>query len=402
MLKAGFARIDITPGRDCSLLGYEFRQQELPPGNAGVHDPLHARALVLASDDGAPAVLVSCDLCILTVPMARLLRSAIAEAAHTTPDRVILATTHTHSGPFPNTAETAGHRGFLTTFAGDEARHPDAEYTELLQQRLREAAASAAGLLVPVTVSVQQAPLGIAYDRRVMTPDGLRHCWNPQESPELQPGPAPDPTCVVLGLRQPGGPRQILLWSVAAHAVVLGKTSRVVSADWPGRACELLEGYIPGARSVFLQGASGDCHPWVATQEDPAQIEPVARAAASGVALLAEALRQADEPVRLKTAVRTVTIGKAEMDLAAWAIGPAVLAAVPVELFGRPAMDLRRRTGRPLLLATCGNGWTGYWPEADVFDQGGYEINAARHMGRSPGDTERLIDELASLIEGLG
>ena len=61
MLRAGFARIDITPGTDCNLIGYEFRTTDLPPGNDGVHDPLSARVLVL--DDGAaPAAVVSLDL----------------------------------------------------------------------------------------------------------------------------------------------------------------------------------------------------------------------------------------------------------------------------------------------------------------------------------------------------
>jgi hypothetical protein len=50
MLRAGFTEIEITPPSTADLIGYEFRQQELPAGNAGVHDPLFARVLVL--DDG--------------------------------------------------------------------------------------------------------------------------------------------------------------------------------------------------------------------------------------------------------------------------------------------------------------------------------------------------------------
>jgi hypothetical protein len=369
MLRAGFAHIDITPGPDADLIGYEYRQTDLPPGNAGIHDPLFARALVLDDGSGKLAAIVSLDHCILPVPLARQLRRAIAGNLKTTPDRVLLSCTHTHSGPFYR-------------------RSP------WLQQRVGAAVAQAAGLTYPVTVTAQQAPLGAGYNRRVVTADGLRHCWNPQEFPELNPGPNPDPTCTVVVLRQTNGPRQFVLWNFGAHPVVLGKTSRVISADWPGHACRLIDEQLPGAHSLFLLGACGDVHPWVATQEDPAQIETVARPVAGLVTLLAQAGKVAGKGTGLRIAAQTWR----GQDLTAWNLGGIALAAAPVELFAGLAAELRRQVGEPLVVATNTNGWTGYWPTRAAFAAGGYEVNAARAMGRRAGDGERLVAELAKLV----
>jgi hypothetical protein len=235
----------------------------------------------------------------------------------------------------------------------------------------------------------------------VVNAERVEHCWNPQESPWLDPSDAIDPTCAVLCLERVVGNGRIVLFSVGAHPVVLGKTSRVVSADWPGRTCTLLGEMVPGARAMFLQGASGDAHPWIATQEDPAQIEPVARTAASMVALLTQAVRPLDAAAGLQAATMTWSCGRDELDLAIWRIGPVYLVAAPVELFGAPALELRRRLGAPVLLATVSNGWTGYWPTVEACGQGGYEVQAAQDMGRNPQDTDTLISHLVDLAESL-
>jgi neutral ceramidase len=404
MLRAGFARVEITPGRECSLIGYEFRYRRLPAGNEGVHDPLYARALVL--DDGqAPAALVSLDLAIATVDVARHLRGVVASQLGTTPERVLLGCTHTHSGPFPRLKAPARRRGHKPYPARPEARRwkADIAYARLLQQRVEEAVARAGGLLYRVQPGAAEAPLGLGYVRRVRTREGIRHCWNPQEFPDLSPAGSPDPACTVLQLRQTDGPRRYLLWSAGAHPVVLGKTSRLVSGDWPGRACELIERATSGARSMFFLGACGDTHPWIATQEDPAQIEPVAAAAAGIVSLLTHAIGSAGNPDAgcLRIAARTLVIGGTELDVAVWRLGNARIIAAPVELFSELGAELRRRLPGPLLLATNTNGWTGYWPTAAAFAEGGYEVDGARAMGRQPGDSERLMEELVALAGGL-
>jgi hypothetical protein len=397
MLRAGFSQTDITPGRDCGLVGYDFRQTSLPTGNSGVHDPLRARILVIEPPSQPPAVIVCLDLCILSVPAARRLRRIAARAAHTRMDRVVVACSHTHSGPFPR---WRGDTDVDARFSGTPAA--DLRYGKLLEERVRSAVTTAAHLTVPVTIGTQSAPLGFAYNRRVVTPTGIRHCWNPQEQPELHPLPATDPTCSVVVMQQQNGPRRFILWSASAHPVVLGKTSHVVSADWPGAACAMIDAARPDTHSLFLPGPCGELHPWIATQESPANILPVARAAAGMVDLLTHAARiDAGTNARFCVAAQSVSIGPATLDLAAWQCGSVTLLAGPVELFNSVGATIRQSLNRPLIIATNTNGWTGYWPDNEAYDQGGYEITGARAMGRKPADTDRLVKAWTSLIAAL-
>jgi hypothetical protein len=410
-LRAGFAKLDITPGRDAPLIGYAFRYEKMPPGNEGVHDPLHVRVLTVASGDGPPAVIVNLELATLETGVARLLREAAAEKIETTPDRVIICCTHTHSGPFP--IGPADEKNAIEEDAVKMAEEdsiwtePGRRYFAFLRERVASAAAMAGGKLVPVRLEVQQAPFGIGYNRRIVSNDGasVRHCWNPQEWGEHDTPlePAADTTCTVAVLRQVNGPRQYVLWNVGAHALALGKTSNVVSADWPGAACRMIEQMLPGAQAMFLFGACGDVHSWISTQEDPVYITPVATACAGFVATLAHATRGAmGEGDLLAVASRTVRFGKGDADLAAWRLGRLRLVAAPVELFAGLSAMLRERVDGPLLVVTEANGRTGYWPTREAFGQGGYEVDIARHYGLEPGDGEKLMDELAALVASLG
>jgi hypothetical protein len=399
MLLAGFARVDITPPRECTLQGYEFRFSQLSPGNDGVLDPLHARALAIdtTDDDAGPAVLISLDLCIVSVELARRLSERIAQRVGTTPDRVLITTTHTHSGPDLDEPELADALGAVFEEAGGRpAESPPRRYTEWMEDLTVQAAVRAAGLMTPVRARTIQAPLGLAYNRRVPTDDGqVAHCWNPREQTHLRPSPAADPTCTVLGLEQPSGGRRILLFNAAAHPTVLGKTSRVVSADWPGAACRAIEQALPGSDAMFLLGACGDLHPWIATQDEPAGVQRVGVAAGSFVTLLSDALRDGDETLTI--ARRDISVADQDVPLAGWRIGGMLLLASPTEMFSALSAELRTRVDRPMMCVTCAGGWTGYWPSAEAFEQGSYEVDAARAHGRSADDSAALVDALTEL-----
>ncbi|HAT10364.1 MAG TPA: hypothetical protein DCS97_07170, partial [Planctomycetes bacterium] len=249
------------------------------------------------------------------------------------------------------------------------------------------------GLRVPVEAASACAPCGLAYSRRVADGQGVRLCWNPEEQADLHPGPAEDPALAVLHLRRATG-RSALLFSLGAHPVCLGKISRVVSADWPGAARNAIERHLPGCFAVFGLGACGDTHPWIATQDDPAALVPLGEAAGGLAAALAYAARPGDG---LRCAQRTLHLGGGELDLAAWAVGGAIVLAAPVELFQSLSAELRRQIDRPVVLLSNANGWTGYWPAQADFAAGGYEVDAATAAGRRPGDGEALVAILVEL-----
>ena len=391
-LLAGWASCALPTQRDESLLGYDFRQERLAPGNDGEHDPLSARALALR-DGATAALLVSLDHCVVSVALARRLRAAAATAAGLAPEQVVVACTHTHSAPLAHDPELAHDLAAALPHVSTDGGATEQRVTARLLAATADAAARAAGLLVPVAAAAASAPCGLAYRRRVTQGSGVRLCWNPEEQADLHPEPAEDPALCVLHLRRATG-RSAVLFGLGAHPVCLGKTSRVVSADWPGEARRTIERHLPGSFAIFGLGACGDTHPWLATQDDPAALIPLGAAAGGLAAALAQAARTAPG---LRCAQRTLRLSGCELDLAAWAVGGAIVLAAPVELFQSLSAELRRRIDRPLLLLTNANGWTGYWPARADFAAGGYEVAAATARGRSAGDGEALIDALAAL-----
>lgn len=398
VLRVGFAKTNITPGRELSLGGYGFRHHELPKGNTGVHDPLYVRALAMRHFRRV-AVLVTLDMGGIPVELARKYRGEIAQKLKTPTNNVIISASHTHSAA-----------GFLTPELAKkweieyDTNSPPAamRYTEEMSAKIMETVRRAESLTYPVTVWVRQAPFALAYNRRAKTERGLKNCWEPQQFPHRQPAIPDDITCSVLMFDQSGGPRRYLLWSIGAHPTVLGQTSRIVSADYPGIACALIEKYVPGARGMFVLGAAGDTQPWIATQEDPKQLLPVARAAASYVALLSQAGKPVPiKPPFFKCAGETVKLGEREFDIAVWKIGAVWIVATPGEMFASLSAKLRKKLKGEVILATMSNGYEGYLPAKSDYADGGYEVGMAKDKKIEAGSGEKLIDRIVALAKTL-
>lgn len=94
MLRAGAARIDITPPVGVDLQGYAGRTK----GAQGILEPLLARCVVVEHPDGR-WVLISADVISFETPAYDELRARIGALLGTAATLVSVATTHTHSGP---------------------------------------------------------------------------------------------------------------------------------------------------------------------------------------------------------------------------------------------------------------------------------------------------------------
>lgn len=415
---AGFARRGITPDREVPLIGYEFRYSRLPAGNDGPWPgdeqasvpggPLFAQVMVL-HDGQSPLALVTLDYCTLEIEVARQLRQAVAGQLSTPVERVIIACSHTHSGPFPMSPDS--QPGAIAEDAVERADDPawalhGRRVFEMLRQEVVTAATLAEGSRSPVSVGFARTALGLGYQRRVAGPDGVEYAWNPRDQAGLPLEPAAEDALVVASFDFPAADRRVLVWNAAAHPVGLGKTSRWVSRDWPGAAQDCIRRLIPRSEAMFLLGACGDSHGWIATQDQPADLEPLGLAAGGMVASLAHACRPvvlgslpgtpSAGPVEVQA--RTVSRGKVELDLVVWRLGELRVAAVGAEVFGELAVELRKVCPGPLLLATEANGRSGYWPTRKAFDEGGYEVSIARDYGLQPGDGEWLMEQVAEML----
>ena len=220
-LRVGYGEKIITPPLGLDLAGYGFY---LDRKAESVLDDLKARALVLRSD-GRSLVLVSCDIIGLAIEDADAIRTEIA-AAHRVPTaNVLLAATHTHSGPATQPLPGLGDVDIATM--------------KRLRARIVEAAAAAAGALRPAESSFAlEAVEPLGYNRRRKDFCGV--------DPVLK--------AAIFRTRE----EKIYLLNYACHAVVFGRKTHV-SADWPGAVVREVE--KSGDKAVFFQGFCGNIDP---------------------------------------------------------------------------------------------------------------------------------------------
>jgi hypothetical protein len=227
MIRTGLARADITPAGSVPLFGYGDRTHD----STGVHDPLSVYAWWLETDGEPPAAWVTLDLCVLGIAAAQdLSRDACtrAELPGLSPHRILLSTTHTHSGP-----DTLAIHG--------DARPWAPAYRELLVQRIAAALRAARDRAVPCRVEVRLAAGSLGVNRR-------------------DPAKPVDPRVVLLSLVDGTGKLRGVLFHYSCHLTVLGVDNYLVSADWAGPVRGALEEEL-GVPACFLQGAEGNIDP---------------------------------------------------------------------------------------------------------------------------------------------
>ncbi|MBE9479533.1 MAG: hypothetical protein IMY80_06160, partial [Chloroflexi bacterium] len=95
-MKAGFAKVRITPPIGTTMMGFGTRDRD--HGCEGVHDDLFVRALYL-THAGEEALIMGFDLCFLGREDADRYKGAIGRRMDLAPRQILLNTSHTHVGP---------------------------------------------------------------------------------------------------------------------------------------------------------------------------------------------------------------------------------------------------------------------------------------------------------------
>ncbi len=93
-LQAGVAKVDITPPVGTPMGGFAAR----PSASQGVHDPLCAKALALASGD-KKAILIAADILSIPKSIVDKVRESVQTLTNVDKEGIMIAGTHTHSGP---------------------------------------------------------------------------------------------------------------------------------------------------------------------------------------------------------------------------------------------------------------------------------------------------------------
>src|SRR3954447_15102353 len=97
--RAGAATIDITPDQSLWMAGFAARTQP----SQGTALPLHAKALAIEDVRKQRVVVVTLDLLGVTGAMADRISAAVEKRHRVPRARVLLASSHTHSGPVVDT-----------------------------------------------------------------------------------------------------------------------------------------------------------------------------------------------------------------------------------------------------------------------------------------------------------
>ncbi len=239
-MKAGFARVDITPRVGVQLSGYGPFINRV---SEAIRDRLWARAMAVECR-GTTIVIVSCDIIGLPLSITDNVRNRVNRAAGIAFDSVMVHCTHSHSGP-----GTGGYIGW---------GEPDPPYLEVLPGRIASACVEAVKNLRPCSFSHGTAPCeGIGYNRVYDEGHDKMQAvhdpgWRP-EKPELT-----DTECHVFTAHDRRGRLLGFASCFGCHPVVGGAYSRYIHGDFTGIATNSIEREQPGAVGLFLQGALGD------------------------------------------------------------------------------------------------------------------------------------------------
>lgn len=424
-LIAGAAKRSIVPTFPTQMGGYFDRLDTF----TGVSRSVMARALVLRNGDSSVAIAVA-DLIAVSDFVCDGVREKVTAATGIRAESILISATHTHSAP-------SGFQG--SRLLGPEA---DARLTTFLIEEI-------AATLIEANSQARPAELGFAYGRL----DGIT--TNRQQNNDA----VIDPDVGVLKVQERGTRTTIAtLANFTGHPVILGAKNLLLSCEYPGVACEVVESVVGGV-ALFTQGACGDVTmkrsgpefdevtrlgrvvggEIVSTAEQIAMgdedgllahwedvtVEPrnlPAPEAAEKAIEIAQATHDAAESAgrpeyilkdlkrEISAARTTASVARASAEdpesLAAATrasvhvlqIGPLVAVGIPGEIFVEYALEMKRRVAqdvkRPMILVGYANDYIGYIVTPRAGETGGYE----RAISRVAPSAGRTLTEAAMSI----
>lgn len=237
-LTAGAAQIDITPGLGAHLCGYFHDRQA-----TDILDPLHAKAIALSNGDTTLGFVI-CDLIAVPGDVVDAAKAIITERHAIAPENVLIAATHTHTGP--------AIIGALGT--------PEEEgYGEWVAPRIADAFTLALERLQPAQVAHAAGSCpGEVHNRRWHMKDGSVRMNPGHQNPDaVCPAGPTDPQLGLMILRAPNGAPITVLGNLSLHYVGVSGNHSVICADYFaafGRAlnqCAGAEFVAPMANGTF-------------------------------------------------------------------------------------------------------------------------------------------------------
>ncbi|MFO7900295.1 MAG: hypothetical protein R6V58_14700 [Planctomycetota bacterium] len=404
-----------------------------------IRDDLEANALYLTNGSTA-GLLVSCDLVGLDPAYVATARDAIGEAAGIAPRNVILAGTHTHSGP--------------SVVRSNYLKPVDTDYLDRLRGWLVELATEAVGSARPAQIGWGLGDVRIGYNRRCCWSDGSHTMHRRPGHGEFTGLEGPDDTRHLgLFVRDADGERIAVLYNNTSHPTCFYGAD-FFSADFPGAARAYLREALGDIPVLFFNGAFGDMAG--VTMQTPRPrgesreqrlVRTAHLAAGETLRLLHEARFVDDAPLDHRHEDLSVTVRLPRPERVRWArsilsrvggddepdgwqrmlaygvtllqdeyadnpaetlpvhavrIGDVALLTQPCELYCQFGLDIKRRSPAPLT-AVCGiaDGYAGYCPTAYGVLGGGYSGEPFHWCRLELLAGYRIVDAAAKLLHEL-
>jgi hypothetical protein len=242
--RAGAAQVVITPPRGMPMAGYYYVRL-----NEGVHDDLHAKAIVIEGDGGKVA-LVALDLVNIPRHFVEDARSRIEKETGIPGSRVMISATHSHTGP-----ELGSRLKGIDAATEDLAQ----SYYKTLPGKIAESVRLANSSLGPVTISAGVGrEVGVSFIRRYFMTDGSVG-WNPGKlNPKiLRPTSQIDPDIGIVSFEAAERKPLATYVNFANHLDTMGGMK--FSADYAYTlAKDLADAEGPQMLTVFTIGCAGN------------------------------------------------------------------------------------------------------------------------------------------------
>ena len=435
-LTAGIAVVDITPPAGYRMSGY-FRERL----STGTTNPLHAKAVVV-KQGGERAAMVFCDIIGISLEVSSRARRQIARRTGIPRENVLIAATHSHTGPL--------YFGALRKYLHDAAVARDGsdpcekiDYTSELVAKLVEVVVRANKAAQPVRLEAGAAEQkGLSFNRRFHMKDGSVR-FNPGVlNPNIVKAAGPiDPEVGIVMLKGAGSGRAIGgLVNFALHLDTVGGT--LYAADYPYYLEQSLrESFGKDLVLLFGTGTCGDINHIDVTRRDRLKTDYIGSTLAETVIAAAKELKKVAKPaLAVRRRVVRVPLQIYGPEEIAWAresikkvgtrdlsfldqvkaykilaiemrggdtIGLEVqvvrlsadvaVVGLPGEVFVELGLAIKRASPfRTTLVVELCNDAPGYIPTKKAFAEGSYETVNSRI---APGGGEQLIEATIRLLE---
>ncbi len=394
--RAAAVKVDISPATPQWLMGYGARK------STGVRDPIFHR--VAAFDDGTTqAYLVASDLCLFSPTVYDEFAAEMKRELGLEPRQIWWTVTHSHSTP------EVGPPGMYDILLKGRSEHAwDRDYLAFVKDRLKQAIRQARAELQPARLAIGTGFSRANINRRARDVDG-------KISLGLNPDGPADRQIGLIRLERLDGKPIGFVTNYAMHGTVLGPSMLQISGDGPGIVSAYLEEKL-GAPALYLNGAAGNLAPIYTVQD-------LARSHIGEFrVLLGDRILEANAALGPGSADVTLRLGETWVEtprkdglgwsepLAAYgAKSPAgtdlvrvpvrvlrlndtVLWGSPVELFCEIALRVRAESPfrHTFFIGYC-NGWLGYLPTEQAFQDGGYEPRTSPFSPRVERDYTQAV-----------